>query len=386
MIKKDIVILGGGASALMCACSCNEKRQIIIIEKADRIGKKILATGNGRCNLTNLNLNNSFYNTLEVDKFFKRFDNKKTLNFFQDLGLETYSDQEGRVYPISNTANSVLDVLRLKIEKLKNTQILCNTTIDKITDKKDGFIIKLSNGELILTEKLVLAFGSNENNLLKDLPFKINSFKKSLVSLKTTPNKGLDGIRVDNVNISLKIRDKNFTENGEVLFKKNGISGIVVFNISSLLARENLDKIDIFLDFLPDISLNELISKLKKRIKTMQDYNTDNFLTGIFHKSINQNLIEKAKIPFKKNIEIVDNEILELANLIKKYHVKIVGFGDNNQVNSGGISLECLDDNLQSKYKKNLYCIGELVDVDGVCGGYNLQWAWTSGRIVGENL
>lgn len=119
MIKKDVVIIGGGASALMCACFCDDKKSVAIIEKSEKLGKKILATGNGRCNLTNLNLNNSFYNTDEVDKFFKKFDNEKALEFFKSLGLETYADEEGRVYPISNSANSVLDVLRLKNKLLK---------------------------------------------------------------------------------------------------------------------------------------------------------------------------------------------------------------------------------------------------------------------------
>jgi hypothetical protein len=242
-------------------------------------------------------------------------------------------------------------------------------------------------------DKLVFAFGSNDNsNLFKQFGLDLVPYKRSLVSLKTSKNKGLDGVRVSDVEVSLEFVDKRdkiqrFKEVGEVLFKTDGISGIVVFDLSARLARAGVEKGRIHIDFLPNISEEKLFNKLIERQNFLKAYLVEDFLTGFFHKEINKNLIERAKlVGGKKVADLTQKELELLVKIIKNYEIEVAGISENNQVWSGGVDLNCLNGNLESKKTPNLYCIGELVDVDGVCGGYNLQWAWTSGQVVGIDL
>ena len=373
MKNYDIIIIGGGASGLYCANLLSKKYKIAIIEKENRVGKKILATGNGRCNLSNSKLDSAYYNT-NIDSYLKKFDYKKTIDTFNKLGLLTYEDTENRVYPISNSANSVLDVLRLNLTK--DIDIYLNSVASKII-KKNKFIIELNEGTTITSSYLIFAVGGNSINL-NNLHNKIVKHKKSLVGLNTNVNKYLNGVRVPNVKATLKIGEKNYIENGEILFKENAISGIIIFNLSAHMARIDNYQQKITVDFLPNINISELETLLYKRNIDNKNLQNENILTGIFHPSLCKNLLEKMDFD-AKNTKI-------LAFLIKNYDILTKSALDNNQVISGGIELNSLDDNLQSKQTKNLFFTGECIDVDGVCGGFNLQWAWTSAGIVAGYL
>jgi len=213
------------------------------------------------------------------------------------------------------------------------------------------------------------------------------NFVPSLCSLKTIKNKLLSGVRVSDVKVCCNLKNKKFEEIGEILFKDDGISGIVIFNLSSFMARENCFNYDVFIDFMHKLSTKDLENLLNERKQNLKNLTCENFFTGFFHKAINLELLKKCDIDLNKIIsKLSELEIKNLSYTIKNYKLKCSGYFENNQVMSGGINLDCLDENLQSKINKNLYFIGEVCDVDGVCGGYNLQWAWTSGKIVGENL
>ena len=386
MKNFDVCIIGAGASGLMCACNINNK-SVALIDKKEKIGKKILATGNGRCNLTNINLDISKYNTPLVKSYFKRFSNKDTLDYFYRLGLETVSDEEGRVYPLSNTANSVLDVLRLKIEQNKNVTQFCNAEVLSVS-KEENFIIKLSDNQVICSKKLVIALGGNANlNIFNDLKLPKISYKPSLCGLKTSINKGLNNVRINNTLVTMKNDLVNFKQKGEVLFKEDSISGIVIFNLSSHLARINKYNFELSLDFLPDVTLENLTQKLLDRKQKLFDYTCENFLTGFFHKALNLHLLEKIKCQLNKKVsDISISQVKQLALLIKNFKVTCFEPLNNNQVFSGGINLKALDENFMFKSIPNLYAIGEFLDVDGECGGYNLQWSWTSGYLCAKNL
>lgn len=386
MLKTEVCIIGAGASSLMCACNI-ENKKVILIEKDEKIGKKILVTGNGRCNLTNLNIEEKFYNSNQVKKYFKKFSSLDTINFFSSIGLETFADNENRVYPISNTANSVLDVLRLKLES-KNIQSICGNYVTSLKNLGTHFLIELSNNEKIISEKVVLGLGGNcDLSFVDNISLPKISYTKSLGALKTDINKGLNNIRIPNTKVTLKNDTINFCQLGEVLFKNDSISGIVIFNLSSHLARQKNFISTITLDFLPNFSHEKLLDMLKKRKTLLHEYLCENFLIGIFHKALNNNLIEKCNIDFNKKISnITMQEIEKLAYLIKNYNINTYDILSNNQVYTGGISLKALDENFMFKSTPNLYAIGEMLDVDGECGGYNLQWAWTSGYICGKNL
>ena len=369
----DIIIIGGGASGLFCATNLNKNYKIAILEKDNRIGKKILATGNGRCNLTNETLSSIQYNQ-NIDSFLKIFNNFDVIKYFNDIGLMTYSDEEGRVYPISNTSNSVLDILRLNLGQ--NVKLFTNIEINNI-NKKQLFEIKLCNGPTLFSNKIIYACGGNSLNEIKSLHNDINPFNKSLVSLQTNNNKHLNNIRVHNVKASLKIKNNTYTETGEILFKDNAISGIMIFNLSSYMARMNNYSHYIYLDLLPNISFDNLIKELEKR-KNNKLFVGENFLIGIFHSALSKNIMEKVNFD-AKNTE-------KIAFLIKNYEIITKSPLDNNQVYSGGIKLQSLSNNLESKQTSQLFFIGECVDVDGLCGGYNLQWAWTSAFVVSKFL
>lgn len=380
---KDVAILGGGASALMCACFA--KQNVTIFEKADKCGKKILATGNGRCNLTNLNMNNCSYNQ-DISVFLNKFNQQQTLSFFNTIGLEVYSDTEGRVYPISNSATSVLSVLKNCINLKKNIKINAEKSVKDIIFSKNKYKLVFENNKFEYFDKVVIASGNKtELAIFNKFNIKSKPFKPSLCSLKTKPHKNLSGVRVDNVLV--KCNDLNFKEIGEILFKDDGISGIVIFNLSAYMARQNDYCQKVSFDFLPNVEDAKLLQMLQARKAAFGDYLCDEFLTGMFHKVLNYEILKRCGISLNKKVaDLTKTDLQKICSNIKNYEIKTTGYFENNQVASGGILLNELTNNLESKTNKGLYFIGEVCDVDGVCGGHNLQWAWTSGKIVGENL
>ena len=384
--KVDVVILGGGASGLMCA-SLIKSKSVLILEKADRIGKKILVTGNGRCNLTNNSIDISRYNTSLVKPYFDRYSVDDTLSYFMSLGLMTHTDSEGRVYPISDSANSVLDVLRLDIENKTNVSIMCGANVTSIEHKGGTYYIKLDN-EIIETKELVLSVGGlNGEPYLKQLNVPYKAYRKSLGAMQSEKNVGLNGVRVDNVNVTLEIGGKNYSQNGEILFKENALSGIVIFNLSAYFARLNASDAYVHINLLGDKKKDQVIDILIIRKNQLQDRCVKDYFTGMLHKALSQNILARSGIDANKMVaKLTSADISTLAHILTDYKVKVMGVESNNQVHTGGVSLEDMDTNLQVKGMSNLYAMGELLDVDAECGGYNLQWAWTSAFVVAEKL
>lgn len=373
----ETIVVGGGASGCLCALASDKK--VTIIEKDNKLAKKLLVTGNGRCNLTNLQVDDKYYNT-SIKKYLSVFDNKKTLDFFNDLGLVSYSDEQGRVYPISNSAKSVQQII---VNRLSKTTPFINDTITSIKKEGENFVLT-GNNDSYSCKKLVLACAKCE--LLDGLKIKYKVFSPSLCSLKTQSTRNLNNIRVDNVKVSA---ENNFgqkkSEIGEVLFKESGLSGIVIFNISSLFARQGSFCGKVTIDLLPSLSKSQLLQLLEKR-KGL-DVLVSDYFDGLFVKEIAYEILNRLKLNENRSCkELNESEILRIAKTIKNLSFDVKGFYPNNQVYSGGVCLDDLDEKLQHKKVKNLYICGELCDVDGECGGYNLQWAWTSGYIVGKSI
>lgn len=387
MQKFKTIIIGSGAAGCMCAMK-SSGNDIAIIDKATQVAKKILVTGNGRCNLTNtailqnnFNANNCTYNT-NIDEFFEKVDSKKTLDFFESIGLETHSDEEGRVYPISNMAKSVQDVMAREVEK--KAQVFLSQKILRIQKMKDYFEIT-TDSQIFACQNLVIATGGNSNEILQDLGEEYKKFSPSLVALKSSEIKDLNGVKISNAKVRIVSHEIDYAECGEVLYKDGGLSGIVIFNISSLLARKSNYTGKVIIDILPNISLDDLKVKLTKRKKL--NVSLDKIFVGMFVGSLANEIFRQAKVNTNVNSQNIDeNTISRLAQAIKGLTYKIDGHFDNHQVYSGGVLLKNLDENLMSRKTKNLYFVGEVCDVDGMCGGYNLQWAFTSGAIVGEKL
>ena len=383
---KKVAVVGAGPSGMLAGIkikeSLGDKVNVVIYEKKDRVGKKILASGNGRCNLSNTDLDMSYYNNAFVNNIIKEINSTNLRCYFQELGLITMPDSSGRIYPITDMASTVLDILLRKISELQ-IEVKTNTLVTNINKENDKYILT-TNNELHPFDIVILATGGKSSSYLgsngegyalaKELGAKITPLKPGLVGLKTTKDsiKGLNGIR-QKVNLKL-FNDKDeciFTENGEVQFKEDGISGIVVMNASRVIERTNEDY-KLYLDLLPSLT--------KDDIKIFFDMHVElalaECLEGILPKMMAKLIMEKAK-SFKKAI-----------NLIKNYPIEITGdYGfDRSQVTLGGVSLDCINRNLNLKNHKNVYICGELLDIDGKCGGYNLHFAFASGIYVAKRI
>ena len=372
--KNKIAIIGGGASALVASIFASKNNDVTIFCE-NSLGKKLLVTGNGRCNLTNMGGFDVAYNT-DVKSYLSRFNNLDTIEFFNSLGLEVYHDDEGRVYPLSNSAQSVVDVLNTKIQKLGVK-----------VQKEDVFDVKIGKKILINNnfefDKVIVASGSEASALdLFNVEYK--KFSPSLVALVTKQNtKRLSGIRLSDVKVTLKIDGKEYVEYGEVLFKDNGLSGICIFNLSSYLARRGEYNGKIVIDMLPKQTINETTKMLTNR--TRLGYKTfGEFMQGLFNNQVNKFVLWQSGL--EESDSLTQEKIEILAKTIKSLSFDIVDNYGNNQVKSGGISLDDLTQNLEHKNLHGVYFVGELCDVDGLCGGYNLQWAFASGKIAGESI
>ncbi len=382
MKHHKTIIIGCGASGAFCGMT-TKGDDVAIIDAEFTPAKKLLVTGNGRCNLTNLNINSNFYN-VNIDKFLNKFNLNDTLNYFKNIGLITYADEEGRMYPISNSAKSVQDCIINKLQEKNIPLYLAEKVID-VNYQSNLFEINTDNQQFSCNN-LVISIGSkNAENILNSLNVKYTPFVPSLVSLKSKDIKNLNGIRLSNVKVTATCNSQTKTEFGEVLFKENGISGICVFNLSTLFSRQNNFNGAISIDVLPNYSKEELIKLLNDR-KSL-NIKLNKYFVGMFQNAIADELFKQAKINTNKtSLNLNTQEIEVLASTIKNLTFNINGVFENNQVFCGGVNLEDLTENLESKSIPHLYFTGEVCNVDGVCGGYNLQWAFTSGFIVGENL
>lgn len=402
-MKTEIAVIGGGASGLMAAITAKKSgKEVVILERKDRILKKVLITGNGRCNITNVNANISNYfgkNISSVENILNRFTPQDTMDFFNGLGIVCNEENRGKVYPLSGQASSVVDALRFEAEKL-GIKIETEFYVRKI--EKDGFKFKIYSEERKKIEagRVIIAaggqsypeLGSNGSGfeLAKELGHSVTKLSPSIVQLKTEKNqvKGLQGIKTDVAVTAYGDNKKICTYDGELLFTDYGISGNVVFNISFVMPLYK--NVEFEIDFMEKFDYNELYEMLKERKKIMSHLTMENYFNGMINKKLGQFLskvsgIEKLSKPVK---DLSDSDIRKLCTVLKKYRVKILettGF-KNAQVTAGGVSLDEVNtETLESKIVKGLYFSGEVLDVYGECGGFNLQWAWASGYIAGEN-
>ena len=402
-MKTEIAVIGGGASGLMAAITAKKSgKEVVILERKDRILKKVLITGNGRCNITNVNANISNYfgkNISSVENILNKFTPQNTMDFFNGLGIVCNEENRGKVYPLSGQASSVVDALRFEAEKL-GIKIETEFYVRKI--EKDGFKFRIHSEDRKKIEagRVILAaggqsypeLGSNGSGfeLAKELGHSVTKLSPSIVQLKTEKNqvKGLQGIKTDVAVTAYGDSKKICTYDGELLFTDYGISGNVVFNISFVMPLYK--NVEFEIDFMEKFDYNELYEMLKERKKTMSHLTMENYFNGMINKKLGQFLskvsgIEKLSKPVK---DLNDSDIRKLCTVLKKYRVKILettGF-KNAQVTAGGVSLDEVNiETLESKIVKGLYFSGEVLDVYGECGGFNLQWAWASGHIAGEN-
>ncbi len=381
--KKTIAVIGGGASGILCSILLKQALKdvnVIIFERQERIGKKILQTGNGRCNLSNNSISWKDYNTCGVDGVLQQFTPKKCKEVFTSLGLWLDEDNEGRIYPYSYRAQTVLDVL---LEKIKELEIEVITNFNVLEIKAlDDFSIYSTDLRLYHADYVIMATGGlasinkndnkcfNSYEILKSLGHHIIEPIAGLCALKTKEKtKSLSGLRMK-VKASIINNNEKHTSYGEVLFKDEGLSGIVIFDLSRFY-RHNEHSI-IELDFFPTYTEEEIKQKIGTRPLKLA-------LCGCLPKMIVQDVLTRSK---NKTIE-------EIIFLLKHYTYTITqsyGFA-NAQITMGGVLFNEVNPfTMQSLLIKKLYLIGEVLDVDGKCGGYNLHFAWASAYVAANDI
>ena len=399
---KEVVIIGGGASGLTAAITAaRQGKDVTIIERNNKCGKKILITGNGKCNFWNQDQNINHYHTSTpklLNNFITKERQNSVLTFFDSLGIVP-KIKNGYYYPYSNQATSIHNALTLECKKL-NINIINDITVTEII-KKDCFIIN-PNKENIKAKNIIISTGSKATPktgsdglgyaLAKKLGHNIITPLPSLVQLKGDEPyfKNWSGIRCD-VLATILIDNKQIkSEIGEIQLTNYGLSGICIFNLSSLAAKalNNKQKVDIALNFMP---FTNSPKNFLKNLNTKSYHKTiSELLEGFLHYKLVDIILKKANI--KRNIPLNTLSEFELNQLIKtltNFKIKILTTHslDHAQVCSGGIPLtEINNETLESLKIKNLYFTGEIIDIDGDCGGYNLGWAWMSGIIAGKSV
>lgn len=400
-------IIGGGASGLACAIELmhtvknKDDVKVTVFEKLPRVGKKLLVTGNGRCNLTNMNAVDSGYRGDVAFSHYalNHFTPASNIAFFNELGLYTRTEEEGRVYPLSNQATSVLDVLRFECARL-GVETVCDYQAVHLKYVFNGVVQKLVINNRDRFDYVIVASGGkaakvhgtdgDSYELLKMMGHKIISPAPALVSLNCEDfTKALKGVR-SICKMDLIIDGEKTLENyGEVQFTDYGLSGIPIMQLSRFVSMSPSNDIYINLDVVPDFTLDDISGYLFDR----REFGTgicENLLIGVMNKQLCITLLKECSIaPNGKICELSDDEIIKLAKLCKCWKIKIKtarGF-DFAQVTAGGADCSQFNsETMESKLVKNFFCCGEALNIDGDCGGYNLQWAWSSGRTAGHTI
>ncbi len=462
-MNYDVIIVGAGASGLMAAITAaRQGSSVLVIERKEKESKKILATGNGKCNFTNIVQKPECYRSDDsafAMKVLSCFDVSKTLHFFEELGIYP-KERGGYFYPNSEQAASVVQVLLMECDRLN---VHFNYEESVIEIMKPNYtvvterIIKDENNKKIDHKNNALDYKNkavdNKNNAadLKNKPvdyknkaadLKNNTDKQNAEVMKQTyygknlilaaggcasPQLGSDGsgyklakslghtiIKPLPALVQLKSPDKYcktvsgvrtvarvtaFADNkqiageeGEILFTDYGISGIPIMQISRYVSKA-LDqglRIQLGLDYLPELSKETLITMLRQRLQRNPEKSIEEMMVGLLNHKLSYIIINEMKIdPYKRAKQISENEIELLVNQTKSFRMVISDTNsfENAQVCAGGVNTKEIDDkSMESKLSKNLYLVGELVDVDGTCGGYNLQWAWSSGYLAGISV
>ncbi len=392
----DIIIIGAGASGIVTAINAkNENNRVILLEKNDRIGKKLLATGNGRCNYTNMNLSEKNYSSHDfVKRTLEDFSNEDLINYFRILGLESTLDAN-RVYPISLKANSVLNILIYWLDK-KGIEVKTKSQVKEIKKTKKGYEV-ITNEETLRADVVVAAFGGKAMpasgsdgvsfEILKKMGIRVTDLKPALTQLKLDSKylKHLSGTKV--IGRARLLRGEKVIDEreGEILFTNYGISGPPILDMS--VNTEEGDVIEV-----------PLINNLKKdsidmvynRYYMFPDFSLEEFLMGLVDKKFIHYIVDSLDMDKSIAMNMISmGDFEKIIGLLLKSRFNVTGHTGfkNAQVTRGGVSLdEVSPENYEAKKYKDLYIIGEALDIDGDCGGYNLHFAFGCGYRLGKIL
>lgn len=392
----NIMIIGAGPAGMVAAINAkNENNNVILIEKNDRVGKKLLATGNGRCNYTNLYLSENNYSSPSfVKKTLEEFSNDDLINYFSLLGLESTTDGN-RVYPITLKANSVLNILIYWLDK-KGIDIRSNTEVKEIKKNKNGFDV-ITNDDKIEADIVIAAFGGKSMpasgsdgksfEILKKLGLKITELKPALTQVKLESKylKHLSGTKVIGKAKLFKGNKEIDERNGEILFTNYGISGPPILDLSVNISEDNFIEVPL----INNVDENT-VDKLYSRYYMLEDFSLEEYLMGIVDKKFIHYIIDNLNLDKNTAMNMISMaDFQKIIEILLKSKFKVIGTTGfkNSQVTRGGVDLSEVNNcDYSSKKFKNLYIIGEALNIDGDCGGYNLHFAFASGYRLGKIL
>lgn len=397
---RPIVIIGAGASGMLAAIAASRVRphSVVLLEKEARVGRKLLATGNGRCNVLNATIApNCYHGTgagVALD-LLKRMPPSQLLSFFQSLGLTCREEAEGRVYPYSGQASSVLDALRFACGRL-DVETRTESPVKGITRTADGFALSLSGGATLRAEQIIIAAGGkaspsfgadgDSHRLLASLGHAITPLFPAIVPLKlpTDRIRGLKGVRAQARLTLLQDENPLQTEQGEALFTDYGISGVAAMQLGRRVneTAPQAGALALSIQLLPKPLARE---EMARRTDLYRGQPMENIFTGLLHKRIALCLLRETGL--SPQAAVTETEASPLLPLLSDWKLPIQGtlpFA-HAQVTAGGAALDGFDpQTLSSRAVPGLYACGEALDVDGDCGGYNLMWAWASGLVSGQ--
>ncbi|QQY79461.1 NAD(P)/FAD-dependent oxidoreductase [Keratinibaculum paraultunense] len=401
-----VLVVGGGAAGMMAAISAKVNgAEVVVLERNSRVGKKILATGNGRCNYTNINLSIDNYhgkNPKFAYSCLSKFGVAETIDFFERLGIAPTVEEDGRVFPLSFQSSSVLDVLRFELEDL-DIQVLTNSFVKDINKKGNKFELLLEDEKRIYGDKVILATGGKAAphtgsdgsgyDLAKSMGHSIVEIFPGLVQLKLEGDifKQVDGVKFVGTAGLYEGNQLIKEDRGDILFTNYGISGPPILQLSRT-ALEYLNKnkdIRLKVSIIDTKTKDELFNYLLYRFGFMPRKTIEKGLIGLINKRLILPILKAINIDKDKKIAYLTNdEVMKLAEILTNWRFKISGsksFKDA-QVTAGGVNTDEIDSStMESKLVDGLFFAGEIVDIDGDCGGFNLQWAWSSGYVAGTN-
>ena len=400
MDKINVAIIGGGASGLFLATALSADEKIVIFERGERLGRKLSATGNGQGNITNLWASETEYFSSEKDsallaREIVRANNQDSLReHFQELGVLLTADERGRVYPAGRQASALTDTLRFFLAE-RGAGIRLSTRVLDLEKTKDGFVLTVETGEdkrkeKIFASRVVLCAGGKAAKnfgtdgsayaLAQKFGHTVTALYPSLVQLKTNTahTKTLKGIRVNDGGLTAIFPSKEkLSLRGDIIFTDYGVSGDATFRLSAFIADKIPAGVRLSIDFLPETSEGEILELLRKKRAAFPSLPDGELLLGVLNNQVGRAVMKRA-----------GGDLIRAAALVKDFELSVTGsLGfDYAQVTKGGIPLSETDENLQSRLVNGLYFAGEILDVDGQCGGFNLQWAYSSAKRVAKAL
>ncbi len=404
-MKKHVIIIGGGAAGMVAAISARRQGAwVTILERNPRVGKKLLATGNGRCNFTNVNADAECYsgsNPKFVYGALAAFSPEQTIQFFEELGIQHKIEEYGKVFPMSDQASSILDVLLHELQQ-SGVRIICNAFVSSLVKKGVKFLISTEDGKIYEGDRVILAAGGkampssgSDGNGLKlaaDLGHRISGIFPALVQLMLEGPyfKRIEGVKFKGraeviYNKKIIAQDK-----GEILFTNYGISGPPILQISrkagELLSQNKEPILKVVL--MDEMSMDEVKELIIRRIEYAPSKTVEFSFVGLINKRLISVVLMEAGIDdLKRRVsDLSALEIEHIAKLLTDWRFKIRGTRSwpSAQITAGGIDTREINPNtMESRLVKGLYIAGEIMDIDGMCGGYNLQWAWSSGYLAG---